>query len=764
MNENKTKTNVAWNRTGNTVTTMPAYVYVPPGTYLIKKPIQMLVSTFLIGDPLNLPTLIADPALESHPVIHGYDEHQGEGGSTKNFYMAVRNFNIDTTRVPREVPAKAIEWSVSQGCSLTNVHIKMAPSSGHVGVTMDEGGSGKIISDCSFTGGAIGILLANQQYMLKGLKFDGCNVGIFIQRSFVSTIQGCSFTNCNYGVDMGAANSSGALSVVDSSVSRCNAGVKAYVSGYGEGSLVLDNFAVSDAVAVVSSSGSTLRQGSVPAGQVWVMGNTSPDGYQSSKTYPISRPASLLVDGKYFTAPLPQYEKYDISQVVSVKEDPEHPVYGDNSHDDGPSINAILLKHANCKIIFFPQGTYRTTTTIHIPPGSRLTGEVFSTISGFGTHFANPLNPQPILRLGHPNDRGITHITDLLITVAAPLPGAILTQIHTAGAQPGDVGIWNSVFRVGGAADTGVSTACGARDVSGCRAAHTLLHVAGSASAYLEDVWGWVADHRLDGELASEPPQNIAVGRGVLVESNDGGGDGNGKGEGEGEGGGVWLVGTSFEHCVLYQYALRGAKGVYLGQHQTESPYWQGRGTPLRAPAPWKVDGRFGDPGFEGCDEEDDMCRRAWGLYVDGVEDVVIHGSAMWSFYGGMTDGLWSDPQCGLTGGICQTNMAYVKGAKGMWWFTASSKATENLVVDAGSGSEGNGSVVVTSMKDHPGSWGAVMAAYLRNTGRGDGGEDGDGNGGGDKGEDSGAGGAIMSGLGLMLTILGILFGLMLFG
>jgi glucan 1,3-beta-glucosidase len=44
---------IAWNRTGNTVTTMPAYVYVPPGTYRIKKSIQMLVSTYLIGDPIH---------------------------------------------------------------------------------------------------------------------------------------------------------------------------------------------------------------------------------------------------------------------------------------------------------------------------------------------------------------------------------------------------------------------------------------------------------------------------------------------------------------------------------------------------------------------------------------------------------------------------------------------------------------------------------------------------------------------------------------
>lgn len=274
MGKYDAETEVAWNRTGNTVTTLPAYIYVPPGTYLIKKPIQMLVNTFLIGDPLNLPTLVADPALEANPVINGYDAHQGEASANKNFYMAVRNFKIDTTRIANNVVGRAIEWSVSQACSLTNVHINMPPSSAHVGVTMDQGGSGKIIADCSFTGGAIGLQLANQQYMLKALTFDGCGVGVFIQRSFVSTIQGCTFTNCNYGVDMSAPDSSGTLSIVDSSVSKCTAGVHAHVSGNGQGSLVLDGFAVSDAVAVKSSNGSTILQGSVPDGQVWVMGNT----------------------------------------------------------------------------------------------------------------------------------------------------------------------------------------------------------------------------------------------------------------------------------------------------------------------------------------------------------------------------------------------------------------------------------------------------------------------------------------------------------
>lgn len=126
----------------------------------------------------------------------------------------------------------------------------------------------------SFNGGHYGIQLYNQQYMLKGLSFNGCNVGIYIESAYVVTIQGATFQNCDFGVDMGRAGVVGAVSIVDSSVSTCNAGVNAYVSGNGEGSLVLDNFQVSSVGAAVKSpSGATLLPGSVPAGQTWVMGN-----------------------------------------------------------------------------------------------------------------------------------------------------------------------------------------------------------------------------------------------------------------------------------------------------------------------------------------------------------------------------------------------------------------------------------------------------------------------------------------------------------
>lgn len=144
---------VAGSRYQNGVTTRPAYVFVPGGTYKIKSQVNLLVNTFLVGDPLNMPIFLADPALGTNPVIQGFDNSQQ---STTNFYTALRNIKIDTTKISTSTKAVALNWAVSQGCSLFNVIFNMPDSSSHIGITMsavvsgtDEGGgSGTLISDC----------------------------------------------------------------------------------------------------------------------------------------------------------------------------------------------------------------------------------------------------------------------------------------------------------------------------------------------------------------------------------------------------------------------------------------------------------------------------------------------------------------------------------------------------------------------------------------------------------------------------------------
>lgn len=114
----------------------------------------MLVNTFLVGDPLNMPRFVADSSLGTNPIIYGYDPNQGSGSATKNFYMSVRNIILDTTSVLASTNAVALNWAVSQGCSLYNVQFVMPDFSNHIGVTMQSdsgGGSGTIISDCVCT-------------------------------------------------------------------------------------------------------------------------------------------------------------------------------------------------------------------------------------------------------------------------------------------------------------------------------------------------------------------------------------------------------------------------------------------------------------------------------------------------------------------------------------------------------------------------------------------------------------------------------------
>ena len=155
----------------------------------------------------------------------------------------------------------------------------------------------------------------------------------------------------------------------------------------------------------------------------------------------------------------------------------------------------------------------------------------------------------------------------MLFTVADVLPGAIILEINMSGPNKGDVGIWNTHFRVGGSVESKVSSKCTSGDTTNCKAAFLMLHVTSSASPYIENMWGWTADHNLD----TNPVQNIATGRGALIESTVA----------------TWLVGTAFEHNTLYQYNINSAQNVYAGMQQTETAYWQGPGNNNNAPSPW---------------------------------------------------------------------------------------------------------------------------------------------------------------------------------
>lgn len=293
--------------------------------------------------------------------------------------------------------------------------------------------------------------------------------------------------------------------------------------------------------------------------------------------------------------------------------------------------------------------------------------------------------------VGKPSETGLAQIQDMRFTVADIAPGAIILQINLSpSTTPGDVALWNTHITVGGSADTNINTACTSPNTASCLAAFLMVHLTPSSSAYIENMWGWTADHSLE---RGRGPQNIATGRGILVQATKA----------------TWLTGTGFEHNTLYNYNLYNARNVYAGLQQCETAYWQGSGSMQNAPAPWVPDtaGGYGDPDFAWCKAGDQRCRMGLALNIQGARDLFLYGAAFWTFFHGEVRACYDCPET-----VCQANCilngARVAGGgvKGLWWYGLATRNAEVMVLDGRDDPK---------QFNHPGGWtpGGVIAAYL---------------------------------------------------
>lgn len=79
------------------------------------------------------------------------------------------------------------------------------------------------------------------------------------------------------------------------------------------------------------------------------------------------------------------------------------------------------------------------------------------------------------------------------------------------------------------------------------------LHITSTAELYMENNWIWIADHELDQQTHGQI--SVYNGRGLLVESQSA----------------VWIVASSVEHSMLYNYGIHNAKNVYMSHIQSET-------------------------------------------------------------------------------------------------------------------------------------------------------------------------------------------------
>ncbi|KAK4194158.1 pectin lyase fold/virulence factor, partial [Triangularia verruculosa] len=596
-------------RHGQWFASQPRVVYIPSGEYTIRRTIMMNTDTVLMGDPTNVNIL-----------INGQDPTTGISGEL-SFAVALKNLVLDTRNIPAATSFTALYWGVAQASHLQNVKIVMPRSSGgngHSGMRLGRG-STLGVSDVRIEGGQNGIWHnGHQQAAYKSIYFYQNTVGMLIDAGSAISIFDATFDT----VSVGVLNTGGSPFIALVDAKSINSGVTFKTTSwpnYMVENLSKDTFHTS----VIEGPSDFVLPATGHVDQFSYGNTVDRQPVYGPVTSNKPRPRALTPQGgKYLYLPAPNYASNPVSDFLNVKDPNQNggrTVYGDNTRDESSTLNAILaLAASRNKIAYFPFGKYRVDSTLQVPPGTRIVGQAWSTIVGFGSYFKDSNNPKPVVQVGKPGEVGTAQISDMRITVGDVLPGAILLQFHMKGASPGAVAIWNSLVTIGGTRGAKPLTDACRSPTAQCKAAFLGIHFAPGSSVYLENVWNWVADHIAEDFNGGS---NIAAGRGVLVESKEG----------------TWLHALGSEHWWLYQLNFRQAENVFVSMLQAETNYDQGDNNPMDVPLPWNLEvSKWGDPDFDKlCNRGDKRCRMGMSNYFNGGRGLRSYNSAAWAFFSG---------------------------------------------------------------------------------------------------------------------------------
>ena len=519
------------------------------------------------------------------------------------------------------------------------------------------------MSDLIFDGGKLGMWIGNQQFTFRNITVQNAQTGLNLGWNWGFTFKDLKIKNCQLGFDMSNAASGGQLVgsaiILDATITNVpvfiKTGTSASSNPHTSGSLILENIKLSGVSTAIQGPNGVLL-GSVSVIDSWGQGQFYNDksGKGSFQQGPLPKPSksSVLLDseGNFFQRAKPQYEEYAVSDFVSVK---SQGAVGDGRTDDTAAIQNALNNYAGCKIIYFPAGVYLLSSTVFVPAGTRIVGELWPVLAATGAAFGDMSNPIPMLKIGNAGDQGVVEISDILFSHKGQVPGAILVQwnIRDPDGQQGASALWDSHFRIGGALGTGLDTnSCTkfSATTEQCKGAFACLHLTPSSSAYLENVWAWTADHDLDN---SHNQISVFNGRGIIVESANGP---------------IWMYGTASEHHVLHQYNIANSKNVFMAMIQTETPYYQS--TPP-APAPFVTNAAFHDPDFSKCGGSK-LCTMAWGLMIQNSENVYVYGAGLYNFFQNYDQGC-------LNGEDCQQAMVDLNtSSTGVYLYNLNTKGT----------------------------------------------------------------------------------------
>lgn len=489
-------------------TLQPALVYLPPGTYKVSDELRMYFYTHMVGNYKCRPKIVLAPGSGAKTLIAGppsCDDCQHTG----DFYYQFHNIDLD---LGDNEGAVGMHWAVSQGSSVRNVTIDVGKGSKGI---FTENGSGGWISDVEINGGDYGMQFGNQQWVFRSVTIRYARISaILLFWDWVITFQDFRVESCPTAF-VGDFDS---LVLLDSQF----VGVDTVINATGK-SVYLDRVSTTKVNTIYGDlSGSPSGNKIVSswfAGQAFVGGNNLTAQGQLEGDLVPSRPDEALL-----VRPRPTFDGADVVSVRSFG------AKGDGIADDTQALQAAIDAH---DVVFIPFGTYLISSTVSLRSNTVLVGELFSKIvpAPGASAFADASAPTPLLTTPQ-DDSGSTKLVDLSFVTLGDAPGCQVVD-WGVGRQSG---MWDVHFRI-------------EHNIYG------MLQLTGKGGGYFENMWGWSADHYIDGGGSVKKHSE----RGMLVSSE----------------GPTWMYGLAFEHSAQYQFALHGAQDVTMVITQTETPYWQ---------------------------------------------------------------------------------------------------------------------------------------------------------------------------------------------
>jgi glucan 1,3-beta-glucosidase len=412
----------------------------------------------------------------------------------------------------------------------------------HQGLFIEEG-SGGFMTDLVFNGGNNGFNVGNQQFTTRNLTFNNVNTAINQLWSWGWTYKSVSINNCRVGLNMSAGGPTavnvGSITLIDSEINNTPIGIVTAIRDGSEpaaaGSLYLENVKLYNVGVAVLGPNGTYLPGSSGAINI----DAGADGHRYLPNGPVNvrgpiapskRPASLLdASGKYYERSKPQYGSLPLSSFLSAR---DLGCAGDGETDDTEALKAAILKARDeKKILFIDAGYYRVTSTVYVPPGSKIVGEALATvILSDGEYFNNMEAPKVVVLVAKQGEQGSVELSDLILSTKGQQKGAILMEYNLGTYDAEPAGLWDVHARIGGFAGSDLqteqcektpnTTITASNLDQECIAAYMSMHITKWASGlYMENNWLWTADHDLDDATNNNTQITIYAGRGLLVES-----------------------------------------------------------------------------------------------------------------------------------------------------------------------------------------------------------------------------------------------------